>query len=71
MKTNPFRPPSSFQRRLESSGLNKPFPHSGNDSKEIPARAGRPGRAMTKCQRKRCFNYDYAKKYPYPRIRVS
>ena len=29
---NPSRPPSSFQRRLESSGLNNPFPQSGNDS---------------------------------------
>ena len=41
------------ERRLEqateeSSGLNNPFPHSGNDSKEIPARAGRPGRTITR-----------------------
>ena len=27
-----FLPMPSFQRRLESSGLNNPFPQSGNDS---------------------------------------
>ena len=41
MATNPFRPPSSFQRRLESSGLYKPFPQSGNDS---PISVNQPGK---------------------------
>ena len=33
MVTNLFRPSLSFQRRLESSGLNKSFPRCGNDNK--------------------------------------
>ena len=38
MAINPLRPPSSFQRRLESSGLLHTFPPGGNDhSWVIPA----------------------------------
>ena len=33
MVTNPFRPPLSFRRRPESSGLNKSFPRCGHDNK--------------------------------------
>ena len=41
VKKNPFQPQSSFQRRLESSGLDKSFPQSGNDSRGISQRTGR------------------------------
>ena len=32
MATNPFQPPSSFQRRPESSGLFNPCPQGGHDN---------------------------------------
>ena len=37
-----FLPMPSFQRRLESSGLNNPFPRSGNDNQRNDNRTRYP-----------------------------